>query len=451
MGGKLSFVDCEFSEYISLENKYLESRFSFQNCKFSTISIDTDVKEFRVTDCEFEQIEINSNVDFLYFQKTVSPKGRVKVGEAKIKSINISNCSLSELIFGGMPKVQCNDVRFSNLISNKISLFGEFKDIKFYNGNDIGELSMGGSFNSLIIVYSPKNEGLCSKFGNLMFLNNQEKCNVLINGVHISSLSVIGLYVDTYLDITDLSCETFSMEGNLGLNGSVKLKSCNEIDSISFKSVNLSNLEIFNSDFSQTKFVSDQSIFEKIKWQSVEWSENLNFYSDPTETSGLKDSFRRDTLRMLKLSAQNQQDIIGYIKFHALEQQAYKIQIKNKKWYHEDRILLFLNFISNNHGLSWKRGILFTVCVGSLFFILSVIFLNNPYFKTGWTNWSDLWNVAGITIKLFSQSLYAAHSFDYLNDFNPKGIVFLFDLIGRIFLAYGYYQTVSAFRKFSKK
>ena len=154
---------------------------------------------------------------------------------------------------------------------------------------------------------------------------------------------------------------------------------------------------------------------------------------------------------ILKLNALTQQDTISYIKFYSLEMQAYQQQIKTKSWYSEDRILLCLNRISNKHGLSWRRGVLFSVAVGALFFFPNLFLLENSYWTFGWDSWSDFWTVSSTTLKLFSQSLYAAHSFDYLNEYKPNGIAFFIDIVGRIFLAYGYYQTIVAFRKFSRK
>ncbi|WP_313000824.1 pentapeptide repeat-containing protein [Chryseobacterium gleum] len=110
-------------------------------------------------------------------------------------------------------------------------------------------------------------------------------------------------------------------------------------------------------------------------------------------------------------------------------------------------ILLLLNRLSNNYGNSYLYGIIFTAIVALVFFYLSVI--NTSMFgfdpklcvqKKAFYDGS----------KYFWQFILPTHRFDYLG--NGCGLeyyigFYLFDFLGRIFVGYGIYQTIQAFRK----
>ena len=105
-------------------------------------------------------------------------------------------------------------------------------------------------------------------------------------------------------------------------------------------------------------------------------------------------------------------------------------------------ILLKLNTFSNNNGLSWFRGILFTFFVWFFFYSLFIMcrdgigntfFLNIPRYQ-----------------EEFLKYLWLPNGFDGL--FSAKlslGATSVF-ILGKIFIGYGIYQTISAFRKYGK-
>lgn len=426
---------------------------SFFNCKFSALRINVKLERLTIGKCDFDELNISNDIKHLSLFNLASEKGTFSADNISISNFHISNCILKEISLGQIGKVSVTELFCFQSVFDSFLLHGTFKKVFFNHGNKIHSSLFDGKIENLEIVHFilPNKKIDINEFVDFVYYNEAEKGILKVQKANIKNLFALGQHVDSFFEFTETSIENISFNNDFGPNGTIKIKTCNDLSKISFNSANVANLEIFNSNFSNTTFISDQSIFEKIKWQSVEWSEALERYRNSENNHVLNDSFRRETLRVLKLNAQLQQDTVNYIRFHALEQQAYKIQIKTKKWYDGDRILLFLNTISNNHGLSWGRGVIFSIGVALVFFILNSFFLNNPHWEFGWSNWPDFWRVAGTTIKLFSQSLYAAHSFDYLNDYNPKGIVFLLDLIGRIFLTYGYYQTIVAFRKFGRK
>lgn len=154
---------------------------------------------------------------------------------------------------------------------------------------------------------------------------------------------------------------------------------------------------------------------------------------------------KRETFRILKKELQNQGNAIDALGMAAKEKTAYQQQLKsdreNKKgkWSRraQNRFILFLGRISNSHGESWTRGVGFTLAIGLLFFI--------PMFFS-----TECWEFNKI-IEYYFQFMLPTHSIDFLNELNPYPWTYILDFTGRIFVAFGYYQTVVAFRKFHSK
>lgn len=117
-----------------------------------------------------------------------------------------------------------------------------------------------------------------------------------------------------------------------------------------------------------------------------------------------------------------------------------------KPYFESDFLLLSLLWYSNKFGLSWVRGICFTLIVGWLFFILVNTNLDEPMFVWGLNGWDSFTKVC-VEYRNF---LYPVRSLDALSNFNPNIKAVIFDFLGRIFVGFGYYQTIQAFRKYGK-
>ena len=119
--------------------------------------------------------------------------------------------------------------------------------------------------------------------------------------------------------------------------------------------------------------------------------------------------------------------------------------------YEKDRYLLFFNKYSNNFGTNWVQGIVFT-SVASLFFY--VYFISSlrariilDYSDIGIKNFLESY-IAMINVIDLKPYDNKGNSFIQSNDLSGWSYLILF--IGRIFISYGYYQTIQAFRKFGK-
>ncbi len=279
------------------------------------------------------------------------------------------------------------------------------------------------------------------------------------NSFHIINMCCFGLTIFRDIETTefklldvkakqqvDISELTVSESGYIIANTRTNLSFTNSIFKGNLKLLVTANKEIHLHDLRVGNVFNFFNSRAKYLWLSNLIIEGASFLNNNTFENASREACRFFKNELLKLN-----NSIDALKYYEMEMNAYENELKDRKWYNENRILLSLNRVSNKYGISWKRGVLFTLIVGALFFLPNIFLLKDSYWSCGWNSWSDFWKVAGITTELYMKAMYAAHSFDYLKEYNPRGITFVFDMIGRIFVAYGYYQTVSAFRKFSKK
>jgi len=59
-------------------------------------------------------------------------------------------------------------------------------------------------------------------------------------------------------------------------------------------------------------------------------------------------------------------------------------------------------------------------------------------------------NSVNSTMMYFFKFFIITHDLDFMKGFKPNFLSYLIDSIGRIFIGYGIYQTVQAFRKYGK-
>ncbi|GGE06940.1 pentapeptide repeat-containing protein [Psychroflexus salis] len=182
---------------------------------------------------------------------------------------------------------------------------------------------------------------------------------------------------------------------------------------------------------------------------------------------------KRETFRIIKQQLIVQNNLIEAEKFAKFEKQAYleekinenpnfslylrkiksnKIakrfyELLKRKW-DSNTIILIFNRLSNHYKTDYRNGVSFT--------FLSLIVFTSLTFVSSFEFWSriclecdfDL-DTFNYVVKQIFLNLNPVHSFDYIDDLQPIfGLPYLFDFLGRIFIGYGIYQTVQAFRKF---
>lgn len=159
------------------------------------------------------------------------------------------------------------------------------------------------------------------------------------------------------------------------------------------------------------------------------------------------DSYKRENYRQLKIAMESQGNRKESLHFKSLEMNYLRRELP----FNWDKILLILNYISNNHGKSWTRGVLFTIASAWGFFILYESALPTPHFHwTIYASFGDIQNGFLAGVKFFLKYLALFPSLRFEND-GDSGTINLITLLARIFIGYGIYQTITAFRKFGAK
>lgn len=182
-------------------------------------------------------------------------------------------------------------------------------------------------------------------------------------------------------------------------------------------------------------------------------TDDVSKYDLMVSNNGLiPDRNKRETFRILKNHYQKENNYIDYLPYAKLEISTYTEQLKKRVHNAElfskpvqDYIILGLNSISNSHGKSYARGIVFTLLIGWLFFYFSLI--ATEQYSFGFDNfWESIMN----SVKYYFSFITPTHKINHMDNLKPNNWFYLWDFTGRAFVAYGIYQTIQAFRKYKK-
>lgn len=459
---KLIFKDCTFLEDITIDNKSEAGEVEFLNCVFSknvhinygnvdfkddclfkgNLIINTSqkgdvkiskyflgegelelqgvAKKVTIKDVSASIIKFYGEVEELLFEDINSPKGLLKFSDSSRyhKKFEIKNSSFEAINFSDITLntpvciINCD---IDKLITSKSS--GDQRIIKIYNSrvseskvdiNVFQEVKITDSIFGLLEMYGINGKENSFVIEKTVF-NNLKFTNVINNGLF------------TFREV-----------------------STNNI--ISFKSSNLGKTDFINCNFSKAKLDFENSKMTDLFLAETEFPRKV--YKNG------KLNYRQAQLAFgqIATACQKQGDNIRTLEYNSREVEAHYKTIKFFSGDFFQKINLSLNFISNNFGRDWMRGVFFSLCIGLLFFCLLLISTNNYE-----------WGIPMIDTELISPYLKFMNPlrfFELESIFNNtsnegniilNGASFIADFLGRIFVAYGYYQTIQAFRRFGKK
>ncbi|CAH0994094.1 hypothetical protein EMA8858_00201 [Emticicia aquatica] len=440
----LIFDECDFFHPFSLKASSNKSIQFINKCYFN------------------EQLWIRATCNSLHFDNLRNDCYIEFSNECKIKNITCEhsiNCSI--YILGG---------EYQNF---KVS--GNYRVLNFIGGKFENEFSIS---NSEIQYLQIENIDKINKFSiskdvfieNFLFSALKGSSNFFINETHINSL-VFGKAISTkdnfiqfnQAHFNEVIFDNFTNFGNLYfvnikteenytmsyvLNLASKTKSNTQITpKIAFK----------NSDMGKTTFINCDLTGFNLEFQSSKISE---VFLAGTEMPLSKNIISKDkqqkrlALSQIKKIYENRGDLVEAGKYQAEEMNVY-LQTLPKNW---EKVNVFLNKWTNNHGQSWQRAFKFTVISSLIFFLfytwsLYYMFDSNYFFKKN--GYSFLLDYKPFINKkmYFFEFFNPTHKFDFIRD---QEITLSFwssfwDFFGRIFIGYGIYQLIAAFRKHGKK
>ena len=198
---------------------------------------------------------------------------------------------------------------------------------------------------------------------------------------------------------------------------------------------------IFNINLSDFKDVKDTNDVDE-------------FENNVSEKGVITRKNKRETFRILKMQLMSNQNNIDALHYYSFEMRAFEKQLdqdifENKIYKNsiQNYFILILNRYSNKYGTSWWTGFLFTSFMGCLFFYLSLITTKNYVLGIPYFNLDDFEKC----VKYFFMFMLPIHNINYMDAEKPTFLFYVFDFFGRIFVSYGIYQTIQAFRKYKSK
>ncbi|WP_067030989.1 pentapeptide repeat-containing protein [Allomuricauda sp. CP2A] len=466
--------DFEFSQRLSRE-----SEFNFLKVENEIINIDRGIfisnssinDKFQVIqfiNCEFSGSEVlfedinkpNLNIFFrdcrfkcnLYVTRLVL-KGLKFIGVKEIgQTLEVRNCKFGDFYFKGYKGTKLELDGSIDISYNKISQILNLENIQHIAGN----FSFEG--NNINTPERPSEFEFLASFSNSIFHNASFLHNTFNNEVKFYRMQLTYDSHGSARSFNDCKFESaYFNEVNFGercfFNGSMFK------NSVLF--VHCKNLENTKADFSGCIFYKDAffnysefnsltiknsqfmgiTSFENTKFQEIEFERNIfekAAHFDGIEVDNLENCNRK-TLRTIKQELQRTENRIDYNIFKAAELNAYKKELSPDRW--KEIFILWINNISSKHGLDWLRSSIFTLIIALLFYVF--------YFLT--ENYSLDFSVTNESLNHFIKGYFKFLLPTYKPPFQ-NGLSLWFQylpfILGKIFIAYGIYQTIQAFRKF---
>jgi hypothetical protein len=157
-----------------------------------------------------------------------------------------------------------------------------------------------------------------------------------------------------------------------------------------------------------------------------------------------------EALSQIKKIYENRGSQKDALEFYSREMNALNESLnwKDNFW---EKITLWFNKYSTNHGVDWKQGLKSTFYVSAGFFLLYIVSLwSYTPNLIKWDYWCEFFNV----LSQYFDFINPAHKTDIVAEklsVEPNPVSRTIEGLSRIFIAYFIYQLIQAFRKHGKK
>jgi hypothetical protein len=210
------------------------------------------------------------------------------------------------------------------------------------------------------------------------------------------------------------------------------------------------NSDLGKADFIRCSFQHATMVFQSSKIMDLFLAETD--FPKIVKNNNIKDYKQaRLAFGQLQTAFQKQGDSVRSLEYHSREVEAHFKTVWNQPKQFFTSLNLFLNWISNNFGRWWVLGIIFTSSMGVLFFFLLLSNTNRPDLASQFLN--DVY-----LTESFLKFMNPLRHFDINSVFEKEQEIsaaspryFYIDFFARVVIAFGYYQTIQAFRKYGRK
>lgn len=250
---------------------------------------------------------------------------------------------------------------------------------------------------------------------------------------------------DTYFKFSNIECgklvfDNLENEGSLDLNEVVVLKSWNVILS------DLKKTDLIHCNMMEAKWVFKNSKITELFVAGTRFPKRVY-----NEYEILDDEQARLAYGQLHKAMLNMGDSVNALLYQSSEIAAHFRQLKwtTSSKDSTTKLNLLLNLLSNDFGRSWTRGILFSFGTAVAFFFLLTI--STEEYTFGWAMDYDP-NLLGSFFR-FINPLRFYETEKIYEDAGTLKLTpgsYVIDFLARVIIAYGFYQTIQAFRRLGK-
>lgn len=503
---KIQFTNCQFSEGVHFE----EDLKSLDYIKIELVFIDCYIEEkclfkhlenpnlnFTFINCVVIGLEVEGcEIDTIYFGRTLFWE-TARINENNLKHLTIQNC-LGNLFVIDTGKTTCSlQFRDDNLSVIKDKVFKLLKKIvqtkklknilhlqsRFYF-YDLKEIDVRS-------IFSEKKAGFVREIKPGSKDNYKDAIKYYVSHEERRKMNLSVTLSQRYGVTKKLSVSNCLLSG-LTLQGvsesTVNINHC-EIDNVyidGFKSLESnfydvknrnnvdSHFQILNSKFPESTFFNVKfnsfsrvnfykSYFDKSQFSATTFPKEIMTVENIHEPDKKENEYANvqyELYRQLKSSLISNQNQISALDMH---KRMYNAAILQNDHTPEDKLIMCLNQLSNNHGTSIRKAFLLSVGLVVLFWIFYCLFLPNAPFKLGFYGLEslkrgvfDFWMFSITQLKalsIFANPLHNINNLKELNKFADMELgteIYFVSFFSRLFVAWGYYQFIAAFRKFGK-
>lgn len=424
---------------LSFENCKINCDLNIFNCKIKTLSF-IDIIELKSLDidsgignnCEFEIFQFFNRSpkklkSDIYISNSIFKNGNLRI--EKIIHIQGSFIFRDNTIlkreFETYHHSTFDDSSFSfaTFSNNRFENSVSFKNAFFFNNNIFDRHKNETETNPNVSFF------IYNNFNNVSFTN----CNFIQFSQFLSC---------TFNGITDFNNSKNDKNGVLlfsecNFNGITYFNNCN-LNVLTFTKCSFDKITSFNQS-SMNKLFFIQVKFDKMA--SFDYIK-IKILLDHSFLKSDQVDIWKITLRTIKQELQKTENRIDFNRFKNHEMATY---YKELSWKHHsvDKSILWATKWSTDFGNSWARGLIFTLLSGLIFFSLFYT-LENYKYSFNLTNWQDFGKgyIRFFLITDFYNPLEKDKT--YIETF-WSWIPFIF---GKIFIAFGIYEMIQAFRKF---
>lgn len=377
------------------------------------------------------------NCENLFFSSSLI-NNRIDIKKGFFKYLSFSRSSFNGLIW--IHDLENSEKNGKNIEINRLTLHSNlFREDVSIGNVKIKDLNLSNNSFEKLFTFNTYNENVSALEEIWLSFDGVNQGSVLIQGIkcYLSLEGInFGSVIFRNITFSELLINDYQNKGSISFFNTLPEGWFTIQDSTT------GNMEFLNSNVN----LFDEIVIANSNIESIHFNhylKNIKSYSSNSKVGyGIKDkSKNRNNLRsvynQLKQVARKRGNVDELTKYKALE---YKQLLLDKKL-NLDKLLLILNWISNDNNRSWFRGVLFTLTTGLIFFSAYLYTLEVKIDFKEKLFWTDY---------ILFISSFPKFSIEKYSQYNSIWSVSLVIWLSRIFISYGIYQTIAAFRKFGK-